>query len=986
MRKFILALVVILSFSSLGIAQNVIEPQLQNVMNQKGDEMININIVFKSQMDPAQLNNRAKNISDKKVRRDVLVDELKIFAEKEQHEVLSILNAEAKSDKVSNIECRWMTNYINCNATRDVIYLLAEHPDVMMIGYNEEKYLLWDEKSEKVETGKSSMTENITMVNADDVWDLGYTGHGVVVAVIDTGVNYNHIDIADHLWDGGYDFPNHGYNIYYNNNDPMDEFGHGTHCAGTICGDGTSGLKTGIAPDARLMCVKALSDEGGGTVDHVNEGMEWAIEHHADILSLSLGIPMSSATERSILRNTCVTAMELGVIAAVAAGNEGNLQWNNPIPNNVRTPGNCPPPWLHPDQADVNPGGLSCVVAVGAVNYEDEVADFSSRGPVTWQETEYADYEFEPGIGLIRPDIAAPGVGIISLDYTSNNSHTSMNGTSMATPCVAGVMALMLEKKADLTPAEICMILETTAVKLTNNKVNTTGSGRIDALAAMQSIESGDFKYVSYAIDDEENGNGNANLNALEQVKLHVTFENDSEESYNNVKAVLRTSNIMVRIDDSIAQINSIGANETVSITEGFAFLVDETANYREVLGFDVYFYDDNDEVISYMRIPVALKAHDLEFSSVIIRNDDNGNGILEAGETADFGVVLNNIGNEIIPSLIGTLSCEDNNITINNSEASFSSIGNESSGVAFFNVTMSNNVSDVFNIPFEMTTTNMFEDEDEFTFDYANKCNIIFELKDSYGDGWSGAALVVKFDDGTPDDAFTIIEGSFRTFTKEVTSGVEVTLEWSKGSWDIECSFNVKNAKGNIIYTNGGFLDNGYLYSWVNNCSTVKDSYEMCEAVQNLQISNTNMLSWEAPESGNVLHYEVYKDSKFLGTTEELNFVDESYTANTMCTYSVRPVYNECYGYFSNVNVHHVSINEDNTINASIYPNPSQNDFNIVCDNMRRITVYNIVGNMIMDIDVNGSSYTVSGLNAGVYFINIETANGNIVKKVVKM
>ena len=997
MRKLVLPLLIIVSFCGLGFAQKTIEPELQNVLNQKGDEMIGVNIIFKSQIDYDILRNVAKNITDKKVRRDALVDELKLFAEKEQAEVMSILNAEAKSMNVADIRSQWMTNYINCKASRDVIYLLSQHPDVMLIGLDQEKNMLWNEKVEKAEQSKGTLTENITKINADDVWEIGYTGNGVIVAVIDTGVNYNHIDLADHLWDGGAEFPNHGYNTYDNNNDPMDHFSHGTHCAGTVCGDGTSGTSTGIAPDATLMCVKALSDEGTGSAYTIQAGMEWAIEHNADVLSLSLGVPNATISEKTLLRNTCVTAMELGVVASVACGNEGNMQWMNPIPDNVRVPGSCPPPWLHPDQADVNPGGLSCVVSVGAVNYYDAAADFTSHGPVTWQSTDYADYAYQPGIGLIRPDVCAPGVNIVSLDFASNDGFATMSGTSMACPAVAGTMALMLEKKPNLTPADVSMILETTAQQLTPNKSNVTGSGRIDALAAIEAVTSGDFRFVNYIINDnnEENGNSNANLNPLEQVKLNVTFNNNSDVAYNNVTAVLRINNIMVRIEDSIAQINSIGANETINIVDEFEFIVDETVQIGSSLGFDVYFYDENNESIGSFRVPVKVYGKQLEYSSVIIKNDDNGNGILEAGETADFGVVFNNKGNEIAVAVEALLSCENAKVTINTNEASFSSIGAESSSVAFFNITLADNISDIFSIPFEIEfKENEQIDAETFSFNYSNTCNVIFELKDDYGDGWGGAALILKFSDGTPDDALTIANGYEKTYTKEISSGVEVTLEWNRGTWDLECSFVVKSDNGTVIYSDGGrFINQGFLFSWVNDCSAQNPNYEMCEGIQNLQLvlppnpEYPASFTWEAPAESDVLHYEIYRDSRFMGTTEELSYTDMTATGSFYYIYSVRPIYEDCSGMMSHLVADYINdVDENNTIKATIYPNPSQNEFNIVCDNMTRITVYNVMGSKIMDTDVNSSRYSISSLESGVYFINIETTNGSIVKKVVKL
>ena len=987
MRKLLFALLVILSFSSFGFAQ-VIDADLQKAMSQKGDEMISVNIILKSQMDLKNLSKRAEGITDKYVRRDMLIDELKLFAEKEQSEIMSILKAEEKGRRVSGIKSSWAANYINCSTTSDVIYLLAEHPDVLMIGYNEEKSVLWDEKSTRVTPG-DQLTENITQVNVDKVWEMGITGQGVLIAIIDSGVNYNHVDLADHLWDGGAQFPHHGYNTYYDNNDPMDMFGHGTHCAGTICGDGTSGTKTGMAPDATLMCVKSVSDEGNGTVTNINDGMEWAIEHHADVLSMSLGLPMSSVPDRTLMRRTCVTALELGIVAAVAVGNEGSNELFYPIPDNVRVPGSCPPPWLHPDQANSNAGELSCVIAIGAVDYEDEIAYFSSHGPVTWQATEFADYAYQPGIGLIRPDVCAPGVDIISLDYTTTDGFTKMSGTSMATPCAAGVIALMLDKNPELTPADISRILETTTHKIANNKNNYTGSGRIDALAAINAIECGSFKYASHIIDDEENGNDNGNLNANEQVKLQVTVENTSNESYDNVKAVLRNGNPLVKINDSIAQVSSIGANETFSITEGFSFMIDEKADYRTMLGFDVYFYNGNDELISFVRVPVKVQEKVLEFSTVIINNDNNNNGILEAGETADFGVVINNIGNEIFTSSLAKLSSISNKITINTSEVELNPIGSHSSEVVFFNVTLAGNAEDSFSIPFELKLEKETSTE-IFTFDYSNKCTVVFELKDSYGDGWDGAAIIVKYSDGSADDAFTVNEtdGGSKTYTKEIGNGVEVTLEWIKGAWDYECSFIVKKENGSVIYSSPQTLSAGILHSWVNDCAFQSSNYEMCDGVQNLEaeVDLPTIIKWEAPASGSALYYEVYRDTRFLGTTEELSYSDETLTEAANYEYSVRPIFSDCVGSLSHIIVEYNAVAENITINASVYPNPSRNDFTVTCENMTRVSVYNLMGAMIFDAEVSGSNYVISGLNAGVYFINIETNNGSTVRKVVKL
>lgn len=374
---------------------------------------------------------------------------------------MSILTSEQRNNQVTDIKCHWLSNAITCTTTRDVIYLLANHPDIEIIGIDGVTQCTVDNLQLTIDS--EQLTDNVSMVNADKVWDLGYTGKGVLVAIIDSGVNYNHVDLADHLWDGGAQYPNHGYNVIDNNNDPMDNFGHGTHCAGTICGDGTSGLASGMAPDATLMCIKALDDYGYGSTSSFNAGMEFAIEHQADIISMSIGVMNASVADKTLMRNTCVNALQLGVIASVAVGNDKNMMMV-PVPNNVRTPGNCPPPWLHPDQ-QVNAGALSCVVAVGAIDINEAPYSDGSMGPVTWADTQFNDYPYNPNIGLIRPDVCAPGVMIQSLSHSSNDGYSVKSGTSMATPCVAGVMALLLEKQNDLSPADICMTLEMTAKK-----------------------------------------------------------------------------------------------------------------------------------------------------------------------------------------------------------------------------------------------------------------------------------------------------------------------------------------------------------------------------------------------------------------------------------------------------------------------------------------------------------------------------------------
>ena len=489
MRKHLLLLLSLL-LCHFGFAQNhnVIEPELQEVLNQKGDDMISVNIILKSEININNLRSNAKDIEDVKAHRQAIVSELKSFSEQSQKDILSILKAGEASGDIKDIKTHWLSNMISCTASKDYIYSLSKHPDIKILGYNKTEFLLWEENAKAAEPQRG-MTPNIKHVNADKAWNLGLTGEGVLVGVIDTGVNF-HKDLEKNLWDGGEEYPNHGYNTFEDSHDVTDGFNHGTHCAGIICGDGTSGTQTGIAPDATVMCIKVMDDAGGGNANSVCSGIEFAIEHGADVLNMSLGFPNASMATREALRQTYEKALEANVAIVTAVGNDGMLNLTFPVPNSVRVPGGCPPPWLHPDQ-QVNPGGLSACIAVSAVDYYNKVADFSSRGPFTWQTSSYEDYPYLPGreIGLIRPDVCAPGVGITSCSNKNSSGYINMDGTSQAAPCVTGVICLMLQKKSYLTPAQICEALETTATKLSETKSNETGSGCVNALLALEEIE-----------------------------------------------------------------------------------------------------------------------------------------------------------------------------------------------------------------------------------------------------------------------------------------------------------------------------------------------------------------------------------------------------------------------------------------------------------------------------------------------------------------
>ncbi len=278
------------------------------------------------------------------------------------------------------------------------------------------------------------------LVKAPEVWAQGYTGQGVVVAVLDTGVDYNHEDLKNNIWtnsneipgngiddDGnGYIDDNYGWNFANNNNNTLDNNGHGTHVSGTIAGENNNYGVTGIAYNAKIMPVKVLNDSGSGSYSSISKGIRYAVDNGANVINLSLGGASSNRTLESAINY----ASSKGVIVVMAAGNSGDL-----LPD-------------YPARYAYKSG-----IAVGAVDRNNNMPDFSNRSGTN--EISY---------------VTAPGVRVYS--SVPNNQYATYSGTSMATPHVAGVVALMLSANPNLTHTQVRQIVTETA----GNNTQTTSS------------------------------------------------------------------------------------------------------------------------------------------------------------------------------------------------------------------------------------------------------------------------------------------------------------------------------------------------------------------------------------------------------------------------------------------------------------------------------------------------------------------------------
>jgi len=500
-HSFIIALAVFTGFAFKADAA-IINPSLQEKLeNLRFDstyktELLPVLIIMDDQADFYSLYEQVQNLS-RFTRREETIEVLKSIADNSQTELIDFLLEHERIGQVRSIERLWIINAIAAYIVPSLIDEIAQISGINRIHLDEERYVLPVEVKAAPAPPTDDLTWSVLMVNGPAVWRQGYLGQNVIVAVIDVGVNYFHQDLMNNMWDGSPQFPLHGWDFYNNDNDPYDDGflgGHGSHCAGIVAGDGTSGINTGIAPQARIMAIKTLSMFGTGTESQTMQGMQFALEHGADIISMSLRWVIDQRPDKAAWRTLSDNLLAAGMNHANAAGNEGQEAGlaAYPVPNNIGTPSCIPPPWRHPDQ--FQPGDPSGVVTVGSTDQIDSLSHFSSQGPCTWEEIEpWNDYWYQGGSlqGYVAPDIVAPGEDITSCTNLSNNGYLHMSGTSMAAPQIAGIMALMLSKDPTLTPEQIDEILESTAVdKGIPGKDNQYGSGRVDALAAVNAVES----------------------------------------------------------------------------------------------------------------------------------------------------------------------------------------------------------------------------------------------------------------------------------------------------------------------------------------------------------------------------------------------------------------------------------------------------------------------------------------------------------------
>jgi subtilisin family serine protease len=294
-----------------------------------------------------------------------------------------------------------------------------------------------------------ALEDSVPQIHAPEAWAAGYDGTGATVAVLDTGYDPTHPDLAGRVTDSA---------NFTTDATVTDGNGHGTHVASTVAGSGAAsdGLRKGVAPGAKLLVGKVLADAGYGEDSWVLAGMVWAVDHHADVISMSLGGDTDDGSHplAQAVNELSASSDSLFVIAAGNNGSQGASTISSP-------------------------GSADAALTVGAVDVHDVMAPFSSRGPRLRN-------------GALKPEVVAPGVDVTAaraagteLGPIVDERYTTLSGTSMATPHVAGLAAILKQRHPAWTGEQLKSAIANSTVPVADATGFDAGTGRVDALTTI---------------------------------------------------------------------------------------------------------------------------------------------------------------------------------------------------------------------------------------------------------------------------------------------------------------------------------------------------------------------------------------------------------------------------------------------------------------------------------------------------------------------
>ncbi len=461
------------------------------------------------------------------------------------------------------------------------------------------------------------------------------------------------------------------------------------------------------------------------------------------------------------------------------------------------------------------------------------------------------------------------------------------------------------------------------------------------------------------------------------ETSLTISFKNVGVDPTNgNTTVTLSCDDERLNILTGTAQFGVLAAEETIVLQDAFSFIVAEGVEDGTRFQIDVQMTDGRQTWIGKTFVTAGQAI--LEYSST------DWGGSFVPGETVTFVAKFKNIGHYMATNAIASITCESEYVTLLNPTIEMGTIDPEGICTCVFNIQIDPTCPETEQIPvnFMIQADGNLTAEGSITM--KNSCNVVFTLSDTYGDGWNGASLNVSFDDGTPSQNLTMTNSASATYTIEIGNGVHVTLNWTEGQWDGECSFVVKYEDGDVIY-NCTSVHSGLLYEFDCNCAggqTIGNFNPVENLVAEIGVG-TNTLTWDEPEGA--FNYIICRNGIEIAQTSEPTYVDEVFS-ESFYTYCVVAEYTggfstpECIVVKSELGV------EEGETEFTIYPNPVNNILYINGGNTEyRYEMYNGMGQMVVKGTAQGTEQiSVDGMTKGVYFLRLTSGTQVHMEKVV--
>ncbi len=519
----------------INMGMDKIMPSLKEIMQNTGpDEKIGVLVHLSEKPDFEAI----KGLKPKEY-----VEFLKSFSENSQRDILNYIKNNFKG-KFSDLNPYWIFNGFYLKATKEVIEAIAKREDVEYI--IEDFIIQLEEVRPSEEITPLTPTWNITKVKADSCWNVGYTGDGIIVGHMDTGVDVNHPALQG-KWLSPY-----WYDPVNNQPNPYDDHGHGTHTMGTILGGDGNGPFTndiGVAPGAKFVTCKICNASGSCPSSAIHAGFQKIADWKSggvDIVASSNSWGSTATTSLEFWQD-CLNWRNVGIFPVFANGNSG------PGAGTAGTPGNFP-----------------IVIGIGATDASDNIANFSSRGPAPnqspWNNTQYwmrSDWN------LTKPDISAPGVNVTS--SVPGGGYSAYSGTSMATPHVAGAIAIIMQKNPTLDVPTIYNLLLDYSDKPSQGAPypnNNYGWGRLNVYQSLLNAPGGNVPYVIVSKTPFTDQNNNGIWDPGETINLTVQVKNTGGAPIDSVKGILRfTSPYVTLLSDSVFYHGYLAQNDTSNST-----------------------------------------------------------------------------------------------------------------------------------------------------------------------------------------------------------------------------------------------------------------------------------------------------------------------------------------------------------------------------------------------------------------------------------